>query len=86
MGRPATTARVLLGMVWVPIIQGSNGRYRCLQIVLGHLAAPILVAFFFGVLMKRMNPKGDMAAVIVGFAVGLFRPIVDALPALHLTG
>ncbi len=86
MGRAATTAMVLLGLAWVPVIQGSKGLYHYLQSVQGYLAPPIFVVFFFGVLMKRLNAKGCLAALVVGFLLGLFRLAVDTPVALKLSG
>jgi SSS family solute:Na+ symporter len=86
VGRLATTIMVLLGLAWVPVIQGSSGLYYYLQSVQGYLAPPIFVVFFFGVLMKRLNGKGCLAALIVGFALGLFRLAVDTPVALGLSG
>jgi SSS family solute:Na+ symporter len=45
--------------------------------VQGYLAPPIFVVFFFGVFFKRLNGQGALWAMIVGFALGLFRMIVD---------
>ncbi len=86
MGRAATTAMVLLGLAWIPVIQGSKGLYHYLQSVQGYLAPPIFVVFFFGVLMKRLNAKGCLAALVVGFLLGLFRLAVDTPVALKLSG
>ncbi len=86
VGRIATTIMVILGLAWVPVIQGSSGLYYYLQSVQGYLAPPIFVVFFFGVMMKRLNGKGCLAALIVGFALGLFRLAVDTPVALGLEG
>jgi len=76
-GRAATTTMVLIGLAWVPVIQHARGLYHYLQTVQGYLAPPIFVVFFFGVFMKRLNAKGCLAALIVGFILGLFRLAVD---------
>jgi SSS family solute:Na+ symporter len=76
-GRIATVAMVLIGLLWVPVIQGAQGLYYYLQSVQGYLGAPIFVVFFFGVFWKRLNGKGCLAALLVGFALGLFRLAVD---------
>jgi SSS family solute:Na+ symporter len=86
MGRAATTVMVLLGLAWVPVIQGSKGLYHYLQSVQGYLAPPIFVVFFFGVLWKRLNAKGCLASMIVGFLLGLFRLAVDTPVSLKLPG
>ncbi|MCA9257409.1 MAG: hypothetical protein KDA33_17300, partial [Phycisphaerales bacterium] len=60
--------------------------YHYLQSVQGYLAPPIFVVFFFGVLMKRLNAKGCLAALLVGFALGLFRLAVDTPVTLGMSG
>lgn len=86
VGRLATTAMVLIGLAWVPVIQGARGLYYYLQGVQGYLAPPIFVVFFFGVFMKRLNGKGCIAALVVGFVLGLFRLAVDTPVSLGLAG
>ncbi len=77
VGRIATGVMVLVGLLWIPVIQGSRGLYDYLQSVQGYLAPPIFVVFFFGVFNKRLNAKGAIAALIVGFIMGLFRLAID---------
>jgi SSS family solute:Na+ symporter len=77
IGRVATTVMVVIGLLWIPVIQGGKGLYDYLQGVQAYLAPPIFVVFFFGIFMKRLNAKGCLAALIVGFAMGVFRLIVD---------
>ena len=77
MGRVATGVMVLIGLAWIPVIQGGRGLYDYLQGVQAYLAPPIFVVFFFGVFFKRLNAKGALAALITGFALGLVRLAVD---------
>jgi SSS family solute:Na+ symporter len=77
VGRIATAVMVVIGLLWIPVIQGSRGLYDYLQSVQGYLAPPIFVVFFFGVFNKRLNAKGALAALLVGFVLGLFRLIID---------
>jgi SSS family solute:Na+ symporter len=86
MGRAATAVMVLIGLLWIPVIRGSQGLYDYLQGVQGYLAPPIFVVFFFGVFMKRLNAKGCLAALLVGFALGVFRLLVDTPISLKLAG
>jgi SSS family solute:Na+ symporter len=72
--------------MWIPVIQGGRGLYDYLQGVQGYLAPPIFVVFFLGVFNKRMNARGCLWALTVGFALGLFRLIVDTPVALKLSG
>ncbi len=77
MGRIATVIMVLIAMAWIPVVKGATGLYNYLQSVQGYLAPPIFVVFFFGVFWKRLNAKGCLWAMIIGFTVGLFRMLVD---------
>lgn len=77
VGRIATAAMVVIGLLWIPVIQGGKGLYDYLQGVQSYLAPPIFVVFFLGILMKRLNSKGCLSALIVGFGMGLFRLAVD---------
>jgi SSS family solute:Na+ symporter len=82
IGRLATTVMVLIGLLWIPVIKGGRGLYDYLQGVQSYLAPPIFVVFFFGVFFKRLNAKGCLAALIVGFILGVFRLGVDTPVAL----
>ncbi len=77
MGRIATVVMVIIGLLWVPVIQGARGLYHYLQSVQGYLAPPIFVVFFLGIFSKRLNSKGCLAALVVGFLLGVFRLAVD---------
>ena len=68
---------VIIGLLWIPVIQGGRGLYDYLQGIQAYLAPPIFVVFFFGVYMKRLNGPGCLATLITGFAMGLFRLAVD---------
>lgn len=85
MGRTATTAMVVIGLLWIPVIQNARGLYDYLQTVQAYLAPPIFVVFFLGVFWKRLNSKGCLAALTVGFVLALFRLAVDTPVALKET-
>jgi solute:Na+ symporter, SSS family len=86
IGRAATIAMVIVSLLWIPVIQGARGLYDYLQGVQGYLAPPIAAVFFLGVSMKRLNGKGCLAALIVGFLLGAFRLAVDTPITLGLQG
>ena len=77
VGRIATIIMIFIGLMWIPVIQGSRGLYNYLQSVQGYLAPPIFTVFFFGVANKRLNAKGCLSALTIGFIMGLFRLAVD---------
>ena len=86
IGRVATTVMVLVAIVWIPVIQGARGLYDYLQGVQGYLAPPIFTVFFLGVFFKRLNAKGALAALGIGFLMGLFRLAVDTPVTLGMAG
>jgi SSS family solute:Na+ symporter len=85
-GRTATVIMVLIAVAWIPVIKNASGLYGYLQSVQGYLAPPIFVVFFFGVFFKRLNAQGALWAMIVGFALGIFRMVVDTPVTLGLSG
>jgi SSS family solute:Na+ symporter len=86
VGRVATTVMVAISLFWIPVIQGARGLYDYLQGVQGYLAPPIFAVFFLGVFMKRLNARGCLAALVVGFLLGAFRLAVDTPVSLGLAG
>ena len=86
IGRVATSVMVLIGLAWIPVIQGGRGLYDYLQGVQAYLGAPIAVVFFLGVFFKRLNAQGALATLIAGFLLGIFRLAVDTPVKLGLDG
>jgi SSS family solute:Na+ symporter len=86
VGRTATAFMVVIALLWIPVIKGAQGLYTYLQAVQGYLAPPIFVVFFFGVFFKRLNAKGAFWSMLVGFALGVFRMLVDTPVTLGLAG
>jgi SSS family solute:Na+ symporter len=86
MGRVATAVMVFVALLWIPVIEGARGLYEYLQSVQGYLAPPIFTVFVFGIFSKRLNAKGCIWALVVGFLFGTFRLLVDTPVALHMAG
>jgi solute:Na+ symporter, SSS family len=86
IGRLATGVMVVIALLWIPVIQGAKGLYEYLQGVQGYLAPPIFAVFFLGVFFKRLNAKGCLSALLVGFAIGAFRLAVDTPVTLGMAG
>ncbi len=85
----AASPRSRWSLIAMPGFRSSRARdglYNYLQAVQGYLAPPIFVVFFFGVFFKRLNAKGCFWAMVVGFAIGLFRMFVDTPVTLGLAG
>ena len=64
---------LLTGLTWWSVARGML------------LCAPIAAVFFFGVYMRRLTAAGCLAALIIGFALGLIRLAVDTPVTLEAT-
>jgi len=80
VGRIATTVIVVLGMLWIPVMHmiGQGGLYHYLQSVQGYLAPPITAVFLLGLFWPRINSKGAVAGLAVGFVVGMTKLTMQA--------
>jgi SSS family solute:Na+ symporter len=86
VGRIATAAVVVLGMVWIPVMRGiSDILYQYLQSVQSYLAPPIAAVFLLGVFSRRINGTGALTAMVSGFVIGMMRIVLE-LARNHLSG
>jgi solute:Na+ symporter, SSS family len=86
VGRIATVVVVILGILWIPIMNGISGvLYQYLQSVQSYLAPPIAAVFLLGLFYKRINSKGAMAVLVSGFVIGALRILLE-LNKESLTG
>jgi SSS family solute:Na+ symporter len=74
IGRYATAVVVVLGILWIPIMQNISGvLYEYLQSVQAYIAPPITAVFLLGIFSKRINAKGAITTLIVGLIVAIAR-------------
>ena len=79
-GRVATGMMVVLGLLWVPFIHLlSSQLYIYLQSVQAYVSPPIAVCFIFGILWPRMNGRGAISSLLVGFVLGSVRFVFEVL-------
>ena len=81
IGRLATGVIVVLGLLWIPIMHhiADGGLYKYLQNVQGYLAPPITAVFLLGLFFKRINGKGAVAGLIVGFIAGMAKLTIQGM-------
>ncbi|MDD5507074.1 MAG: sodium:solute symporter [Bacteroidales bacterium] len=74
VGKIATAAVVLLGVLWIPVMRGlGKVLYAYLQDVQSLLAPGIAAVFLLGILSKRTTPKAGLFGLIIGFSLGMLR-------------
>jgi SSS family solute:Na+ symporter len=71
---------VVLGLLWVPFIHLLSAQlYIYLQSVQAYISPPITACFLFGILWPRMNGKGAISSLLVGFVLGAVRFVLEVL-------
>ncbi len=75
VGRIATTIVVLLGVLWVPVIEQLAGGtlYGYLQNVQAYIAPPITAVFLLGIFFSRINSNGALVTLFSGLAIATVR-------------
>ena len=80
VGRIATVILVAFGLMWIPMMKLISGQiYQYLQSVQAYIAPPIAAIFLIGVLSKRVNSQGAIAALLTGFVLGILRLILELM-------
>jgi SSS family solute:Na+ symporter len=84
IGRLATGVIVILGMLWIPIMQkiGGGTLYQYLQNIQAYIAPPITAVFVLGIFWKRINAQGAIATLIFGLLVATIRILSELQFAL----
>jgi SSS family solute:Na+ symporter len=78
VGRAATVIMVILGLLWIPFMSRiSSQLYVYLQSVQAYIAPPIAAVFLLGVFWKRINAQGAITSLLLGFALGAARFILE---------
>jgi SSS family solute:Na+ symporter len=78
IGRVATSIVVVLGILWIPIMQNISGvLYEYLQSVQSYIAPPIAAVFLLGIFYKRINSHGAMTTLIVGLIAAAIRIVLE---------
>jgi solute:Na+ symporter, SSS family len=80
VGRIATAAVVIIGMIWIPIMQSmSKQLYSYLQLVQSLLAPGIAAVFMAGIFSRTVTPKSGLIGLAFGFVVGMLRLLMQAM-------
>jgi SSS family solute:Na+ symporter len=78
VGQATTAVLVGLGLLWIPLMRLISGQlYQYLQSVQAYISPPIAAVFLLGVLWRRVNATGAMAALLTGFVLGMGRLIAE---------
>jgi SSS family solute:Na+ symporter len=87
VGRAATAALVVLGLLWIPFMKYiSSQLYIYLQSVQAYIAPPIAACFLFGVFLPALNGVGAIASLVTGFVLGAGRLVLELANGSAKTG
>ena len=75
IGKIATGFIVLLGIIWIPIMEkiGGGVMYQYLQNVQSYIAPPVTAVFLLGIIWKRVNSSAAIITLLAGFVLLVLR-------------
>ncbi|KAG8433292.1 hypothetical protein GDO86_017541 [Hymenochirus boettgeri] len=79
VGRVFVLVLVVVSILWIPIVQASQGGqlFIYIQSISSYLQPPVAVVFIAGCFWKRTNEKGAFWGMTIGLTVGLIRMVLD---------
>lgn len=75
IGKIATAVIVVLGIIWIPIMEkiGGGVMYQYLQNVQSYIAPPVTAVFLLGISWKRVTSDAAIATLISGLILLMMR-------------
>ncbi|XP_077930802.1 sodium/myo-inositol cotransporter 2 isoform X5 [Halichoerus grypus] len=79
VGRAFVLLLVLVSILWIPVVQASQGGqlFIYIQSISSYLQPPVAVVFIMGCFWKWTNEKGAFSGLILGLLLGLIRLVLD---------
>ncbi|XP_076853374.1 sodium/myo-inositol cotransporter 2-like isoform X3 [Brachyhypopomus gauderio] len=79
VGRVFVLVLVVVSVLWIPLVQASQGGqlFIYIQSISTYLQPPVSVVFLMGCFWRRTNEKGAFWGLVLGLLVGLVRMILD---------
>jgi len=78
-GRIATIILVIVSLGWIPFMNAlmGGGIFHYLQSIQAYISPPIAAVFLLGLFYKWINAKGAIVTLWAGFAIGIFRLVME---------
>ncbi|XP_053550893.1 sodium/myo-inositol cotransporter 2 [Bombina bombina] len=79
VGRVFVLVLVVVSILWIPLVQASQGGqlFIYIQSISSYLQPPVAVVFMAGCFWKRTNEKGAFWGLTIGLVVGIIRMVLD---------
>ncbi|WP_431124127.1 sodium:solute symporter [Flagellimonas flava] len=83
IGKIATSIVVILGIIWIPIMDkiGGGVLYQYLQSVQSYIAPPITAVFLLGIIWKRVNSQAAIVTLFSGLVIAALRIMAEIYQA-----
>lgn len=82
VGQLATVVLVAISLAWIPFMRAmmeGSSFYQYLQSIQAYISPPIAAAFLLGLFVKRINSRGALWSLWVGFFLGMLRLVMEFL-------
>ncbi len=78
-GRIATVILVIVSLGWIPFMDAlmGGGIFHYLQSIQAYISPPIAAVFLLGLFYKWINARGAIVTLWTGFAIGIFRLVME---------
>ena len=78
-GRISTVVIVIVSLGWIPFMNAlmGGGIFHYLQSIQAYISPPIAAVFLFGLYFKWINAKAAIITLWTGFAIGIFRLVIE---------
>ncbi|XP_058509908.1 sodium/myo-inositol cotransporter 2 [Solea solea] len=79
VGRVFVLVLVVVSVLWIPVVQASQGGqlFIYIQSISTYLQPPVSIIFLMGCFWKRTNEKGAFWGLTIGLPVGCIRMVLD---------
>uniref|UniRef100_A0A667Z3Z5 Sodium/myo-inositol cotransporter 2 n=1 Tax=Myripristis murdjan TaxID=586833 RepID=A0A667Z3Z5_9TELE len=79
VGRVFVLVLVVVSVLWIPVVQASQGGqlFIYIQSISTYLQPPVSIVFLMGCFWKRTNEKGAFCGLALGLLVGCCRMVLD---------
>ncbi|XP_026772624.1 sodium/myo-inositol cotransporter 2 [Pangasianodon hypophthalmus] len=79
VGRVFVLVLVVVSVLWIPLVQASQGGqlFIYIQSISSYMQPPVSVVFMAGCFWRRTSEKGAFWGLVLGLLVGLVRMILD---------
>ncbi|XP_063046730.1 sodium/myo-inositol cotransporter 2 [Engraulis encrasicolus] len=79
VGRVFVLVLVVVSVLWIPLVQASQGGqlFIYIQAISTYLQPPVSIVFIAGCFWKRTNEKGAFWGLLIGLIIGCVRMVLD---------